>query len=109
MDGNIGVETFRTLSQVEGDMKKAERVFVGADARFNDAHARLREAEAAFQDAHHAREAALRVLDESHAEIDRTVAMLRDSSPAGCRWRAQADSHVILPDNRDGFDLVFRN
>ena len=86
------VETFHSLSQLEGEMKRAENAFVDADAIFQKADSAFKEAERRYTVARRERDTALSALNECHLDIDRTIGMLREMSPAGCDWRNEADS-----------------
>lgn len=104
MNKSSGIETFRSLSQLEGEMKKAERDYIQADTRLRDADSRLRDAEAQlkaaeshFLEAQYAYDGALRMLNECHSDIDRTVEMLREASPPGCEWKSKADRIATGP------------
>ncbi|MBW8754284.1 MAG: hypothetical protein JF595_09040 [Sphingomonadales bacterium] len=102
MEQSLGIETFRSLSQLESEMKKVESEFLISDARLDEADANLKEAEQLFLNAQLKREAALKALNECHSNIDRTLTMLRESSPAGCDWKSQADrrasGYLLGPD-----------
>ena len=102
MEQNLGIETFRSLSQLESEMKKVESEYLNADTHLGEADAKLKEAEQRFLTAQRKREAALKALNECHSNIDRTLAMLRESSPAGCEWKSQADrgssGYLLGPD-----------
>jgi hypothetical protein len=86
-----GVETYRSLSQLESEIKRAERAYIKADVRYRDTEAVLKEAELQFLDAQDERDAALQALNDCHSDLDRTVVMLREASPIGCDWRNQSD------------------
>lgn len=95
------VETFHSLSHLEGEMKRAEQAFVNADIRFQEAEATFKEAERRYSIVRRERDTALGALNECHMDIDRTVGMLREASPVGCEWRNGVD----LGDGLDGRDV----
>jgi len=100
------IETFRSLSQLEVEMRKTESAYIKADARFQDAEAIFQEAEQHLLQTQLERNAALRALNECHADLDRTVQMLREASPLGCEWKNQSDHQDAAPIQGNGRDVL---
>ncbi len=99
------VETFRSLAQLEGDMRQSEKAFVEADARFQQAQVAYEKALAAYKTAEDDRDKTLDDLNDCHREIDRKLEMLREASPIGCDWRKVADNDAApLILNGSGID-----
>ena len=68
--------TTRPLAEIETDLLAAEKAFEDAVKRLNDAKRDL--------------ETALDRINRHQDELDRAVAALRERSPLGSRWKAEA-------------------
>lgn len=74
----------RTLAQIEGDLLSAE-------ASYNDAVARLRDAERDLR-------SALATINRHQQEIDAAIGSLRQRSPEGSNWRGANGPALPLPE-----------